>query len=46
MNELKDFDINEFIIGQNLYIQDYDGIGKNYTIEPLVEKMLQNNINL
>ncbi len=46
MNELKDFDINEFIIGQNLYIEASAGTGKTYTIELLVEKMLQNNIPL
>ena len=46
MNELKDFDINEFKIGQNLYIEASAGTGKTYTIELLVEKMLKNDIPL
>ncbi|MBR4330581.1 MAG: UvrD-helicase domain-containing protein, partial [Candidatus Riflebacteria bacterium] len=46
MSELKDFDINEFKIGQNLYIEASAGTGKTYTIELLVKKMLQNNIPL
>ena len=46
MTELKDFDINEFEIGQNLYIEASAGTGKTYTIELLVEKMLQKNIPL
>ena len=46
MNELKEFDINEFIIGQNLYIEASAGTGKTYTIELLVEKMLEEEIPL
>ena len=46
MTELKDFDINEFEIGQNLYIEASAGTGKTYTIELLVEKMLQKKIPL
>ena len=46
MNELKEFYIEEFKIGQNLYIEASAGTGKTYTIELLVEKMLQNKIPL
>jgi exodeoxyribonuclease V beta subunit len=46
MSELKEFDINDFYIGENLYIEASAGTGKTYTIELLVEKMLQNRIPL
>ena len=46
MSELKEFNIDEFEIGKNLYIEASAGTGKTYTIELLVEKMLQNNIPL
>ena len=43
---LDEFEIDKFIIGQNLYIEASAGTGKTYTIELLVEKMLQNDIPL
>ncbi len=46
MIELKEFDINDFCIGENLYIEASAGTGKTYTIELLVEKMLKNSIPL
>ena len=39
---MKDFNINDFQIGQNLYIEASAGTGKTHTIELLVSKMLKN----
>ena len=36
---LDEFEIDKFIIGQNLYIEASAGTGKTYTIELLVEKL-------
>ena len=46
MSELKEFHIDDFEIGHKLYIEASAGTGKTYTIELLVEKMLQNTIPL
>jgi exodeoxyribonuclease V beta subunit len=43
---MKDFNINDFQIGQNLYIEASAGTGKTHTIELLVSKMLKNGISL
>ncbi len=43
---LKEFNINEFKVGQNLYIDASAGTGKTYTIQQLTAKMVKEGIPL
>ena len=43
---MKEFNENDFQIGQNLYIEASAGTGKTHTIELLVAKMLKHGIPL
>ena len=45
-NNLKEFNINEFNVGQNLYIDASAGTGKTYTIQQLTAKMVEEGIPL
>lgn len=44
--DAKEFNINEFQIGQNLYIDASAGTGKTYTIQQIVAKMVGAGIKL
>lgn len=45
-SELTEFNINEFKVGQNLYIDASAGTGKTYTIQQLVAEILKSNENI